>query len=118
MSETLLLFVYGTLKRGGLRHGPLARQRFVGEARTQPRYALYDLGSYPGMVAADPGMVIHGEVYEVSRGLIPALDAMEGAPNLFALAEVALELGPAWAYLYQRAVEGRAVLPSGRWELC
>ena len=65
---TFTLFVYGTLKRGGCRHAPLACQRFLGEARTAPLYRLYDLGSYPGLVPADEGGdVVHGELYEVAR---------------------------------------------------
>src|SRR2546421_721985 len=50
-ASTFLLFVYGTLKRGGCRHGPLAGQRYRGETHTRPRYALYDLGDYPGLTA-------------------------------------------------------------------
>ncbi len=116
MSDTFTLFVYGTLKRGGVRHAPLKTQRYLGEARTRPHYALYDLGSYPGMAASDPGAAIEGELYEVERSLIPVLDALEGAPALFALTEVELEAGPAWAYLYRGDVEGVPVLASGRWE--
>jgi gamma-glutamylcyclotransferase (GGCT)/AIG2-like uncharacterized protein YtfP len=114
MSDTFTLFVYGTLKRGGVRHAPLATQRYIGEERSLPRYALHDLGSYPAMVGADPGGVVEGEVYEVERSLIPVLDAMEGA--LFVLTEVELEKRPAWAYLYRGDVEGVPVLKSGRWD--
>src|SRR4051794_39867785 len=103
---TFLLFVYGTLKRGGVRHRFLGDARLVGPASTLPRYALYDLGSYPGMKAGDG--VVRGEVYEVDMGLIPRLDAVEGAPDLFRREPVALEQGPAWAYLFAPGVEGRA----------
>ena len=114
--NTFTLFVYGTLKRGGVRHGPLESQRFVGEAKTRALYALHDLGSYPGMVISEVGQVIEGEVYAVDSSLIPLLDQMEGAPSLFALAGVELETGPAWAYLYRRDVEGRPLVAAGRWE--
>src|SRR5262245_11583795 len=40
-SGTFLLFVYGTLKRGGIRHSVLARARGCGEVQTRPLYALH-----------------------------------------------------------------------------
>ena len=81
-AHTFLLFVYGTLKRGGCRHGPLARERFRGETRTRPRYALCDLGGYPGLTIDETtGQAVHGEVYEVGESLVPWLDTVEGAPT-------------------------------------
>lgn len=74
-----LLFVYGTLKRGGCNHGHLAGQTYVGPARTQPGYTLYDLGGYPAIVA-DPGTRegVVGEVWSVDAPALAALDAFEG----------------------------------------
>jgi gamma-glutamylcyclotransferase (GGCT)/AIG2-like uncharacterized protein YtfP len=105
--ETFLLFVYGTLKHGGCRHGMLVGQRFLGEARTVPRYALLDLGEYPGLVAKEgTGQVVHGELYEVEDSLLPALDREEGAPHLFCLGTVEIDgwTGPIQTYFYQGAV--------------
>src|SRR5947208_2308576 len=64
-TDPFLLFVYGTLKRGGVRLAPLAGRPFLGAARTLPRYALHDLGAYPGLVdeGAD-GRSVEGELYE------------------------------------------------------
>ena len=115
--STLTLFVYGTLKRGGCRHAPLADQRFLGEARTEPLYRLYDLGSYPGLVWADDGDVVYGELYEIDQVLVLTLDRLEGAPQWFDLApvEIAGRAGPVWAYYYMQTPSGRQV-PGGRWE--
>jgi len=116
--DHFLLFVYGTLMRGGVRHRLLAGQRFLGEARTLPRYALFDLGEYPGMVWRDgDGRVVFGELYDVATRLLPELDAEEGAPKLFRREPVELEGrdGPVFAYLYQRSVEGALPCPGGRW---
>jgi gamma-glutamylcyclotransferase (GGCT)/AIG2-like uncharacterized protein YtfP len=116
--DSFLLFVYGTLMRGGVRHHLLADQRFLGETRTLPRYGLFDLGAYPGMVRRDAGgMAVSGELYEVAVSRIPQLDAEEGAPNLFRREPVNVEGndGPVFAYLYQRSVEGASPCPGGRW---
>jgi gamma-glutamylcyclotransferase (GGCT)/AIG2-like uncharacterized protein YtfP len=116
-ADPFLLFVYGTLQRGGVRHGPLARQRFLGEYRTRPRYALYDLGTYPGLVASDEGQVVAGELYEVERSLLVYLDGVEGAPSWFALGPIDLEESPgqAWAYFYQQNPVDRPRIASGKW---
>ena len=77
-----LLFVYGTLKRGCCNHGQLAGQNYVGPARTTPGYRLYDLGSYPGMIAnaADCDGVA-GEVWSIDAACLRALDLFEGVPE-------------------------------------
>jgi gamma-glutamylaminecyclotransferase len=116
--DRFTLFVYGTLMRGGVRHWLLAGQRFLREARSMPRYALFDLGAYPGMVRREEGgRAVSGELYEVAVSRIPALDAEEGAPTLFRLEEVAVEGcdGPVLAYLYQRSVYGRPLCAGDRW---
>ena len=116
-ADAFLLFVYGTLMRGGVRHRLLADQRFLGEARTLPQYALHDFGAYPGMVCRGDGAAVSGELYEVAVSRIPELDAEEGASALFRLESVAVDGcdGPAFAYLYQRSVEGALRRPGGRW---
>jgi gamma-glutamylcyclotransferase (GGCT)/AIG2-like uncharacterized protein YtfP len=116
---TLLLFAYGTLKRGGIRHGALARSRACGEAQTRPLYALYDLGEYPGLKECpEGGQAVHGELYEVDRGLVAWLDRVEGAPEWFALGRVELagRADEAWAYFFQGDASGHPRVASGRWE--
>ncbi|TDU64608.1 gamma-glutamylcyclotransferase (GGCT)/AIG2-like uncharacterized protein YtfP [Prosthecobacter fusiformis] len=74
----MLIFVYGTLKRGGSNHGYMRGQQFIAEADTLPKYRLYDLGGYPGMVAAESdGLSISGEIWEVNTDGLGRLDALE-----------------------------------------
>lgn len=115
---TFLLFVYGTLKRGGCRHAALAGAAPRGEAETVPGYALYDLGEYPGLVACPHGgQVVRGEVYEVDRARLGELDEVEGSPDWFALGRVELEGGgEAWAYYYQGEARGRPRVAAGVWQ--
>ena len=108
-----LVFVYGTLKRGGSNHFLLAGQEFAGTARTLPGFALYDLEGYPGMVAdgaASEG--ISGEVWSVDPACLAELDRLEGIEEgLYRRERVPLE--PPFAdkavdaYLYLRSVSGR-----------
>ena len=115
-----LLFVYGTLKRGGSNHHFLTGQEFVGEARTAPGFRLYDLGGYPGMVT-NPGDRdgVMGEIWAVDAAALRRLDGLEGldqglyrrdvVPLLPPFAEQPIE-----TYLYNRSVKNRREI-GGAW---
>jgi gamma-glutamylcyclotransferase (GGCT)/AIG2-like uncharacterized protein YtfP len=117
--HTFLLFVYGTLKRGGCRHGPLASQHFRGETHTRSGYALHDLGDYPGLVV-DPAstQAVQGEVYEVEESLLPWLDTVEGSPGWFRRDPIEVEgfTETVWAYFYQGDAAGARRIASGCWD--
>ena len=77
MSDFELLFVYGTLRRGGSNDiaslAPSAR--FSGMARI--RGALFDQGAYPAMMLDADGPWVIGELYEVTPPDWRVLDALE-----------------------------------------
>ena len=103
----MILFIHGTLKRGHSRAGAMNGQRFLGDVQTAPKYRLFDCGDYPGLVEADDGVSIEGEMWEVDQACLDVLDEVEGtSSNLFRRASV--ELQPphkndqAVAYFYRR----------------
>jgi gamma-glutamylcyclotransferase (GGCT)/AIG2-like uncharacterized protein YtfP len=110
------LFIYGTLKRGCSSHAHLQGQRFLGEARTQPGYALYSLGSYPGLVVQPTDRVgVCGEIWEVDEAALARLDDFEGVPEgLYRREPVALlpphEHERAEAFFYVRPIEAGQVI--------
>lgn len=132
-----LLFVYGTLRP--FVDIPMARwlaaaAEHVGEARAPGR--LYDLGRYPGLVAARRrGEWVAGDLYRVTRRVLAVLDRYE-APE-FERTRWTVELrrtagsrrderraayfAPArrlaWLYLYRPPAPGRARIPSGDYRL-
>lgn len=117
------IFVYGTLKRGDVRAAALAGGRFLGEARTEPRYRLYDCGEYPalvGVAAGEEGVAVEGEVYEVTPEDLARLDEVEGVTEaLYVRGPIAL-LPPfsqdaVEAYFYRCPVAGLPELGT-RWE--
>jgi gamma-glutamylaminecyclotransferase len=75
---SVTLFVYGTLKRGDCRHSVLAGQTFQGQARTAPRYRMYNVGSYPALVETPDGLAIEGELWQVDATCLARLDEVEG----------------------------------------
>jgi gamma-glutamylaminecyclotransferase len=119
MSGDTLVFVYGTLKRGGSNHAHLAGQTFLGEARTARGFQLYQLSGYPGMVAEKSPRAegVTGEVWSVDAATLEQLDRLEGlAEGLYRREPVPL-LPPfnhhvVETYLYARSVQGRHELGS------
>lgn len=81
---TDLLFVYGTLKRGGVNHRLLAEAKFLGLGWTERKFRLVDCGPYPAMLehTTEP-MEIAGELYRIPESLLPALDELEDEGTLY-----------------------------------
>lgn len=71
-----LVFVYGTLRRGGSNHFRLAGAEFVTAGTIAGR--MYRIDWYPGIVLDAAGDEIQGEVYAVDPELLAALDVFEG----------------------------------------
>ncbi len=70
------VFVYGTLMKNCYNHeNYLGGQKFLGRA-VLPGYALYNLGSYPGVVRDEEERVL-GEVYEIDQQVLEQLDWLE-----------------------------------------
>ncbi len=108
-----LVFVYGTLKRGGSNHHLLAGQPFLGEARTTPGYLLYEIEDYPGMVQQDDELEgVRGEVWAVDDACLAQLDLLEGTnEGIYRREAVRLEGTFAErkveAYIYLRSIKDR-----------
>lgn len=117
-----LLFLYGSLRGGepmfeelGLDHA----LEYVSEGTI--RGDLYDLGDYPGAVAA--AGVVHGEVHRIKDpAILDALDRYEefdpAKPDtsLFVRRRILVpEAGEAWGYLYNGSRENLRRIPSGEW---
>jgi gamma-glutamylaminecyclotransferase len=74
--KSVSLFVYGSLRRGRENHDELEGARYVGPARTEPRYRLVQQKGYRALVEGD--RTIEGELYDVDEEVMDRLDAFEG----------------------------------------
>ena len=107
-----LVFVYGTLKRGGDNHRWIEDQEFVAEARTKAVFRMYDLGGYPGMVRDEKGYSIQGEIWSVDEAALIKLDELEDTEG-GEYERVKVPLEGEWAeqrvegYIYLHSIEGR-----------
>ncbi|MFI5302134.1 MAG: gamma-glutamylcyclotransferase [Polyangiales bacterium] len=113
---THAIFVYGSLRSGERNHGVLGGALCIGDARTEPRFTLHDLGAFPGLVAGGASHV-HGDVYAVDAGTLAALDRLEGHPRYYRRAPIRLEDGrEVETYLLTaRQVVGCPIVESGDW---
>jgi gamma-glutamylcyclotransferase (GGCT)/AIG2-like uncharacterized protein YtfP len=111
------IFVYGTLMRGEVNAHLLAEARFLGAARTERRYELVDLGEYPAL--CERGTVsVSGELYEVDEATLTLLDDLEGHPELYRRAPIALEGGvevQCYVFVATNRPATRRAIASGDW---
>ena len=122
-----LLFVYGTLRRGGEGRRLLERLGGVYVGKGSVAGELYDLGAYPGALKSqDPSSRVVGEVYRLSNPTqaLHKLDEYEGvrprgaAASLYSreIAEVTLENREhlsTWIYWLSRAPQRMRRIQSG-----
>jgi gamma-glutamylcyclotransferase (GGCT)/AIG2-like uncharacterized protein YtfP len=121
-----LVFFYGTLMAGfdrRRRAGIDDKLRYIGRGVIQG--ALFDLGLYPALVAANEGRV-WGEVYEMTESptVLAALDDIEGYRHddpdrsLYTRAQTDVTLpdgghAQTWAYFYNAPLGQAQRIPSG-----
>lgn len=111
----MLIFVYGTLRRGEHNHPELGPARYVAETWTAPRYELVDMGQYPALLEAGHDAV-RGELYEVPESWLAHLDWFEDVPTLYERKPIALSDARALAYVMRRELAGSAPrIASGDW---
>ena len=115
-----LVFVYGTLRRGGVRAMDelFPGAEFVGDARVSGR--LYDLGDFPGLLLDESGArQVVGEVYEVDDETLSRLDDIE-APSSYWRKRVEVSVGnretACWVYEPDpKLYDFRVLIASGDW---
>lgn len=109
------VFVYGTLMRGGCYHSEFLKgHKFLGRAIIS-NYALYDLGSYPG-VAEEAGERVKGEVYGIDWKTLRNIDLLEDNGSLYNRKRVRVQMEDgmatrAYVYIWNGAVDAKHKVP-------
>lgn len=109
-----LVFVYGTLRRGGSNHYMLADSNFLGKYTTEPLYTMFRLGQFPAVVARG-NTAIDGEIYRVSDEVFSLLDELECYPSVFSRQVIQTPAGETWLYVYNRLVGTEHIVAHGDW---
>jgi gamma-glutamylcyclotransferase (GGCT)/AIG2-like uncharacterized protein YtfP len=114
-----LIFVYGTLRRGGVRAMPglFPHSKFVGQAHVAG--GLYDMGEYPALLLGGSSSPVRGEVYEIDDKILSELDEIE-ASSLYRRLQVEVVVGDekmlCWVYVGDSELCPQGVLiTSGDW---
>jgi gamma-glutamylcyclotransferase (GGCT)/AIG2-like uncharacterized protein YtfP len=114
-----LVFVYGTLRRGGARAMSISfpDAKFIAEAKVSG--SLYDLGAYPGLLLNESISLVIGEVYEVDDEILNKLDDFEASSDYW---RKEVEISPGtdsrrcWTYEPRPEVYSpRRLIASGDW---
>lgn len=77
----MLVFVYGTLKKGFGNHHLLHNCPYKGKGHIQGTKML-NLGAFPGMIP-DESKKVQGELYEINEFTLKRLDRLEGHPHFY-----------------------------------
>lgn len=81
MDSPHIVFVYGTLKRGGCNHGLLASAVFLGPATTRDPHPLF-VENFPYLLdRPGHGHIVQGELYRVDNTTLAQLDILEDHPR-------------------------------------
>ncbi len=90
----MLVFVYGTLKKGHSLHGWLRDTPFISEGFTS-KVSLYlpnKLFPYPFCLEEQDSNGVYGEVYKVDDKELAMLDMVEGYPSMYDRKEFSVTL--------------------------
>jgi len=123
-SRREIVFVYGTLRRGGSNHFRMDAAEFIAKGRISGR--MYRIDWYPGLVVDEAGDDIFGEAYRVDLELLGNLDSYEGitpgdneACNYRRVATTVTcddgQVLTAWVWEWLGEVEEDQRLRSGNW---
>jgi len=114
-----LVFVYGTLRRGGARTMSIGfpDSKFIADANVSG--SLYDPGAYPGLLLNESNSLVIGEVYEVDDEILKELDEFE-ASSYYWRKQVEISLGTdrkvCWIYEPDPEFYSlRTLITSGDW---
>ncbi|MBI4032026.1 MAG: gamma-glutamylcyclotransferase [Proteobacteria bacterium] len=84
-----LIFVYGTLRKGGNHHHLLGKDKFICSVRSRESFAVHHVTTqeepegYPVAVPSPAGETLEGEIYEISDETLRTLDEYEDYPRLY-----------------------------------
>ncbi|MCX8028430.1 MAG: gamma-glutamylcyclotransferase [Brevinematales bacterium] len=116
--DEILIFVYGTLKKGFHNHRMIKDAKFVGRGKTKDKYVMY-VDIIPYVSKRDRVSNIYGEVYCIDRNTLDMLDRLEKHPCWYyrEKVDVILEDGRIVnAWMYFNDIEVGNVVESGIYE--
>lgn len=111
MPNLELLFVYGTLKRGGKYHQEFLNEaKFLTEASTVAQYDMYSNGEYP-FIFENGSARISGEIYQLTLKNLIKIDRLEEIPEEYIRKKIKVKSSDkemiAWSYIAQPKLKNK-----------
>ncbi len=116
MTPPSLVFVYGTLRRGGSNNFRMDGFSWIGPAAVNGH--LYEVSWYPALVLDENAGEVVGDLYKVSEEGLAALDEFEGSEYRRTRTMVQNsdnEAESAWVWAWNKPTEGLQPIPGGDW---
>ncbi len=113
----ILVFVYGSLMKGGFLNETLKDSKFLYAAETgSSSFIMKDLGSFPGLIRSrspGSGYKIFGEVYDIDALTLTDLDGIESNGRFYQRCQICVvnlmgEPRTVWVYLLKEPDHYRA----------
>lgn len=107
MKKDIVVFIYGSLKRGFAAEHHMVDADFLGFAETVSPYALFRESNnwFPVLYKDEQVNKIKGELYSINNRLLKTLDRFEGHPLFFKREIINVTIDEkqvqAWCYFYQ-----------------
>ena len=115
----MLVFVYGSLKRGFYNNYWLRDATFIREAKIRLPYQMIDMGDYPALVPSKRKNLIQGEIFKVTSPILKDLDRLEGVPNFYKRRITKFRGDEVWVYFLpdpEKYGDNLTPVPSGIWK--
>lgn len=114
-TSNMKVFVYGTLLYGQRNHSHFLHNANFCTKAIINNYAIYDLGSYPG-VKPYAGQKIKGEIYDIDGEILANLDMLEGEGYLYKRIKLDINTSEGlykdvYIYIYNHEVDENALMP-------
>ena len=107
----MIIFVYGSLKKGKKLSHFLKNAKYLGEAITCKPYPLILSKSkwYPYLFDKNDGFKIKGEVYKIDYSTLKKLDRLEETPFYYYRKQICVKLNnkpiKAWCYFKRKPIK-------------
>lgn len=112
--KDIVLFVYGTLKRGHSNNSRIEDGTFVKEVEIE-NFDMYDLYSYPAIV--DGTGTIKAEMFRITEDDFDSTDKLEGYPTHYDRKLVTTKCGETgWIYYYKNKPYSSKIVETGDWK--
>lgn len=113
----MLIFVYGTLKKGFSNNTLLKTSKFIKKYTLTGKYQMINVNNaFPAVILSKNINKIKGEIWDVNQETLDDIDALEGVPYLYNRRHFRYAGMNCWIYIMKRDIDIiPVVIKTGEW---